>query len=333
MRAAVFKERGLIQVEEVPRPRPGPGQALLRVRFCGICGSDLRAYEAGRAQAGAVMGHEMSGVIAELAPGVEGWKVGDRVTPSPFKPCQTCASCLSGMQNLCRNTSVLGEGPPGGFAEYVVVDSAQMFPTPEGVTDEEGATAEPLGVGLRGVRLSGMRVGDSVLVTGAGPIGLMALQCAKAGGASQAFVAEPSPVRAAIAEKLGGDVVLDPRSADVRREVRKATRVGANVVFECSGTAAGARTAISCVRAGGLVMILGIGESLDFSFGELARREIGVKGVMGYWEEFPMGIELMRQKRVRNLELISEAVPLDEVQNAFQQLLRERSKLKVLVAQ
>lgn len=310
MKAAILKEPGVISIEDVETPRAGPGEVVIKVSYCGICGSDLR-YFASDMAVGFIMGHEPSGVIAEIGEGVSNWSVGQRVTPITFSPCWHCYECTHGTPHMCRNTLVIGSPRlPGAYAEYLKVKSSQLYITPDEITDQEAALNEPLAVSLHGVLLSGITVGSSVAIIGAGPIGLMAIQCAKLAGAKGIYVAQRSEPRASMAKQVGADIVINPEEQDFRREVRRQTGIGADVCLECVGSAEAFQLAIRTARACGRVVLLGGSGPTEVIPGELLRRELEIKGSLGYWTEFADGLELLRLHKMRgNQNLFLVEVP------------------------
>lgn len=330
MKAAVL-EQGGFRVKEVDTPKAGAGEVIVKVSYCGICGSDLHIFAANRG-AGNILGHEFSGVVAEIGEGVQGWSVGQHVTPSPFSPCWRCHECTHGMPHMCREATVVGIRVPGAYAEYVKVKAAQLFATPEGVTDQQAATNEPLSVALHAVLLAEITVGSSVAVVGAGPIGLMAIQCARVAGASRIFVAQRSEPRASMAKEVGADIVVKPQERDFRRAIREHVRVGADAALECVGSPEAFDLAVRAVRPGGRVIMVGAaGQPTPVVLSELMRREIVVKGSLGFWHEFPVSLELQRRREVKTERIITRIVPLSDIQDAFAGLMKARDQVKVLV--
>lgn len=332
MKAAILKERGVISIEDVETPRPGPGEVVVKVSYCGICGSDLRSFASGAA-AGAIMGHEPSGVIAEIGEGVSNWSVGKRVTPIPFDPCWQCYECLHGTPHMCRNTAVIGSlRLPGAFAEYLKVKASQLYATPDEITDQEATLNEPLAVSLHAVLLSQLKVGDSVAIVGAGPIGLMAIHCAKLAGAKGIYVAQRSEPRASMAKQVGADIVINPEKEDFRHAVRQQTGIGADVCLECVGSAEAFQLAIRAIRPCGRVVLVAGSGPTEIIPGELLRRELEIKGSLGYWTEFADGLELLRLRMIKTEGMITKVVPLSDIQGAFNELLQARNHIKVLIA-
>ena len=188
MRAAVFRGAGRVEVCNVPMPDVGSGEVLVQVHYCGICGSDLEAFHTGMYEPGLIIGHEFAGEVAQVGEAVDGWSVGDLVTTDDAIPCGRCPYCRQGQPTLCESLLMPGVTLDGGMAEHVVLPAKALHRLPEGVSTRQGALVEPLAVALHGVRRSALRAGEQVLVMGAGPIGLLTLQCAVLGGAAQVYV-------------------------------------------------------------------------------------------------------------------------------------------------
>jgi len=259
MKAAVFRGAGQIEVAKVPRPEAGPGEVLVRVHYCGICGTDLEAYQTGMYEPGLVIGHEFAGEIVAVGQGVDGWAPGDRVTTDNALPCGHCWFCRQGRPALCQELLSPGITLDGGMAEYVRLPVQLLHRLPPGVSTRQGALVEPLTIALHGVRSSALQPGDWVLVLGAGPIGLLTLQCALLAGARQVMVAEVNPNRATLARELGAVTVFHPQRDNLAVEVTARTDgLGPNVVYVCTGAAAPFQEAMSLVRRGGQIFVLGL---------------------------------------------------------------------------
>ena len=221
MRAAVLNRPGEVEVVERPTPTPGPHEVLVRVRAVGVCGSDTHYYDHGRigrfvVEQPMVLGHESAGVIEGVGSAVDPARVGQRVSIEPGVPCFTCHECLAGRYNLCPDM-VFYATPPvdGSLAELAVIHEAFAHPVPDSVSDEAAALLEPLSVGVWSCRKGGVGLGTSVLVTGAGPIGLVAVQVARAAGAAQVVVADVNPHRLAVAATLGATRTVDVRETSL----------------------------------------------------------------------------------------------------------------------
>jgi threonine dehydrogenase-like Zn-dependent dehydrogenase len=271
MRAAVFEKKGSIKLREVARPRPGPGEALVRVTLTTICGTDVHILRGEYpVKAGLVVGHEPVGVVEELGPGVTGYERGDRVIAGAITPCGQCRACLSGDGAQCSHG---GDGftPLGGWrfgntidgcqAEYVVVPNAQanLAKIPAGLRDEEVILCpDIMSTGFAGAERGRVRIGDSVVVFAQGPIGLCATAGAKMSGASLVIGVDMVPARLEMARRMGADVVLDPRQQDVVPEIVRLTGGGADVAIEALGAQQTFESCLRSVRPGGTVSSLGV---------------------------------------------------------------------------
>jgi (R,R)-butanediol dehydrogenase / meso-butanediol dehydrogenase / diacetyl reductase len=255
-----------LRVDEMPEPDyVGPGQVRVMPRWCGICGTDLHEYAHGPLYTPAdllpqVIGHEFSAVVAETGAGVEDLGPGDRVAVLPHVFCGTCYYCVRGRQGLCSSLRLTGvTWPWGGLAEQAVVPASQVVLLPDEVSFEQAAVLEPLATVVHGVERSGLRPGDSVLITGAGPIGQLAMLVAAAAGAAQIFVSEPQAGRRAAAGRNGASATFDPSSTDVVCEVREQTGgIGADCAIECSGSQAGLDACVASVRRAATVAVIAL---------------------------------------------------------------------------
>ncbi|MFL5799649.1 MAG: 2,3-butanediol dehydrogenase [Actinomycetota bacterium] len=253
-----------IRVEAVDDPGPpGPGQVRVAPRWCGICGTDLHEYAHGplyvpEENLPQVLGHEFSAEVLEAGPEVDELRVGDRVAVLPHVFCGSCYFCLRGRQGLCRSLRLTGVSyPAGGLAEQAVVPASQCVPVPDGVSFEQAAILEPLASVVHAVERA-MRQGDAVLVTGAGPIGQLAVLATTAAGAASVYVSEPNDARRTQAERLGADV-FDPGATDVAAELRERTGgLGVDCSIECSGAQAGLDLCVDATRAAGYVAQIAI---------------------------------------------------------------------------
>ena len=271
MRAAVFHGPGDIRVDVVPRPRPGPGEAVVRVTLTTICGTDVHILKGEYpVRPGLIVGHEPVGVIDELGPGVVGYEVGDRVLVGAITPCGQCHACLVGKPAQCGHGSGyeaiggwrFGNTIDGAQAEYILVPYAQanLAKIPETLTDEQVVLlADIASTGFSGAESGRIRIGDTVVVFAQGPIGLCATAGARLMGAARVIGVDGDPNRAAVALRFGADVVLDPEKVDVVAEVKRLTGgIGADVAIEALGLQVTFESALRCVRPGGTVSSLGV---------------------------------------------------------------------------
>jgi len=349
MRAARFHDPGDIRIDEVPDPRVGPGQVEIAVDWCGICGTDLHEFLEGPifipakgephpltgVEVPVVMGHEFAGVVAAVGSGVSGVAEGDRVAVEPYWVCGECVACRAGRYNVCRSLGFVGlSGDQGGFAERCVVDQRWVHPLGDLPTDV-GALVEPLAVGYHAVRLSGIRAGDTAVVYGAGPIGLVTTAALKAAGAGQVIVVEPAAARKAKAGPAGADVVIDPIADDAPAAVLDLTRGGADVAFECAGIDAVLASAIGSVRPGGTVCNVAIwGHVPQVAVNDLVMSEIALIGSLAYCGDHPSVIELLSSGRVDAAQFISGRIGLDDlVTGGFRELIDDKEEnVKILVS-
>jgi alcohol dehydrogenase len=270
MRAAVFHAAGDIRVEDVPRPSPGPGEALIQITLTTICGTDVHILKGEYpVEPGLIVGHEPVGVIEELGPGVIGYEVGDRVLVGAITPCGQCHACLSGKLSQCGHGSGyeaiggwrFGNTINGAQAEYLLVPYAQanLAKIPESLTDEQVVLlADIASTGFAGAESGKVRIGDSVVVFAQGPIGLCATAGAKLMGAALVIGVDGDPGRQAMARKMGADIVLDPSKVDVVAEVKRITKGGADVAIEALGLEETFENALRSIRPGGTLSSLGV---------------------------------------------------------------------------
>src|SRR6516165_1027023 len=306
----VAEDRRLVVVE-CPAPQPGPGQALVEVSYCGICGSDLHFREVPELfPAGTVPGHEFSGRIVSVGDGVVGWSPGDRVCVLPFGQCGECATCRAGNEQVCPHAVTsgvgLGTGRPGGYADLVVVDERMLFSLPESVDDRAGTLVEPLAVAIRAVDLAGVDLDDPVLVLGAGPIGLLTALVLRHRGARRAVVCSRNPARAQRAAALGFDTVSIDEVALTPPAYSPAR------VFDCAGTPASAQLAVRTLRPLGRLLLVGLSLApLDLAAPPIVIKELEIQGVIVYRRaQFQAAIDMLAAGVIPVGELITEVVPL-----------------------
>jgi len=339
MKAAVYKGEQRLVVEEVPTPSVGPGQVLIKVRYCAICGTDVHAFMYDVAPPGTVMGHEYCGAVTEIGEGVTRWKVGDRVVGGGGNP---PPGVLTGSRVDPRfNYRIMGfpqNGRMRAYAEYVLLEDWEPVPIPDGVSDEEAALCEPCAVTVHAVRLSQIKLGDSVLVMGAGPIGLLCLQTARAAGATSVFVSEPLAARAKAARKLGADVVINPLEENLEERVVELTGgAGPQIVFECAAVPSPSTLdqALNCVARDGQVMLVAIAwEPTPLMTPDWMAREVKVQASFGTLpEDWTVALDLIKSGKVSVDHMLSDAnfLSLDDIQGAFESLMKPSTQLQMVV--
>lgn len=335
MRAALLKEPGRLAIEDVPRPEPEPGEVLLRVRDCGICGSDLHAatHPVTGLPPGTIMGHEFSGEVAALGVGVEGWRVGEPAVSLPYMACGTCASCTADDAMRCVALRGIGLGQlPGAYAEYVRVHPGSLLRIPDGVDFRTAALVEPLAVALHGVRMAPVRARTPCLIVGGGPIGLTTLLWCSALGAV-AVVSELAAGRAGLAGRLGAAATVDPRQEHPVERLRALTGRDAEVVFECVGVRGTLGEALGHAAAHGTVVVLGASMDPEEIFPlQALLKEVTVRFALGYTRaEFAETLAALDARRIDPAALITDVVAITELPEAFQALLRPSAQGKVLI--
>jgi L-iditol 2-dehydrogenase len=333
MRVAVLRGPGDVVLEERPVPEPGPGQVVVRVTSVGVCGSDTHYYDHGRigrfvVEAPLVLGHEAAGEVTAVGAGVTSPAVGQRVSIEPGVPDLTCEQCLAGRYNLCPNMRFFATPPiDGAFAEYVVVHAAFAHAVPEGISDDAAALLEPLSVGIWACRKGGVTAGSRVLVTGAGPIGLVSVQAALAFGATEVVVSDVNPARLTLAEKLGATEVVDARTESVTDLARPPT-----VLLECSGHPAATAQAIRALAPAGRAVLVGMGgDELPLPLSVLQERELEIMGTFRYAGTWPTAIALVASGRIDLDRLVTGTYALHQAEEALTAGRRAPDSVKVVV--
>jgi threonine dehydrogenase-like Zn-dependent dehydrogenase len=340
MKALVHTAPMVVEFREVPQPRPGEDELLVRVRACGICGSDVHGYtgSTGRRIPPIIMGHEASGLVEAVGGKVQGFAPGDRVTFNSTVYCNHCPSCRQGRVNLCQRRKILGVSTPafradGAMAEYVVVPWWITHRLPDAVSFEEAALIEPASVSLHAVRITPLDVNDVVAVVGAGQIGLFAVQAARVRGAGRVIALDVREERLALARRLGADVTINSGSGDVAEEMRKAIgRPHADAVLEAVGIEATVRLAMDLTKPGGNLTLIGnVTPFVQVNLQEIVMRELTIRGSCAIAGEYPACLDLMAAGRIQAKPLISRIVPLADGQAAFDALHHGEPELMKIV--
>lgn len=342
MDALVIHAPGDLRIESIETPAVADGQARIRVRAGGICGSDLHYYQHGgfgtiRIQQPMVLGHEIAGVVEAIAPDVAGLAVGDHVAVSPSRPCAACRFCQLGLQNHCLDMRYYGSAMrmphvQGAFRQQIVVEAGQAHRLAEGISDAEGAMAEPLAVALHAVNRAGPLLGKKVLVTGCGPIGAMTVIAARRAGAGHIVATDvvAQPLRKVA--KVGADEVINV-AEDPAALARFAGEKGQfDVLFEASGNERALRSAFEVVRPRGVIVQLGLsGSELTLPFNMVVAKEFDLRGAFRFHEEFGVAVGLINQRLVDLKPLVSATLSYRDAGRAFALAADRTQSMKVLL--
>ncbi len=321
MKAALFEKAGHLSVVQRPVRSLSKGEVLVLVHSCGVCGTDVHIVAGeSRSSPPVVLGHEFSGNVEDVGPGVKRFAQGDAVAVDPNISCGTCYYCRRGLVHLCSNLRALGVDIDGGMAEFCIVPEQQLYALPKHFPFASSAFIEPVSCVLHGIDRAKIVVGDSVVIIGAGTIGLMMLQLARAAGAAETIVIEPLEQKRAIARDLGATHVLNPLTENVRDAVRDLTAVGADVVIECAGRISTAEEALGLVRRGGTVEYFGVcalGRTFPIEPHLIYGRELTIVGSYVNPHTFDRAIKALSSGIIRVDEFPVTRFPLDGVQEAL----------------
>jgi L-iditol 2-dehydrogenase len=322
-----------VVIEERSVPRPGPAEVVVRVRSVGVCGSDTHYYDHGRigsfvVEEPLVLGHEASGEVTELGSDVTRLSIGQRVSVEPGVPDLTCEQCLAGRYNLCPDMRFFATPPiDGAFAEYVVVHEAFAHPVPEIISDDAAALLEPLSVGIWACKKARVSAGDRVLITGAGPIGLVSVQAALAFGATEVIVSDVNPARLALAKDLGATEVVDARETTLSDLPRPP-----GVLLECSGHAPAISDAIRALDRAGRAVLVGMGgDEVPLPVSVVQERELQLTGTFRYAGTWPTAIALVAAGRIDLDRLVTGTYRLDQAEDALTAGRRDQRTVKVVI--
>ncbi|WP_372649453.1 galactitol-1-phosphate 5-dehydrogenase [Draconibacterium sp.] len=340
MKALILENYNDLVYKEVAEPVPAPNEVLVKVKACGICGSDVHGMDGstGRRKPPLIMGHEASGVIEALGSEVSGWNIGDRVTfDSTIYPLNDWYT-LNGHYNLSENRQVLGVSPGtykkhGAFAEYVTVPEHILYRLPDNVSFEQAAMVEPAAVALHAIKQSGLQLGESAAVVGAGMIGLFLIQLLSLSNASPLFAIDIESSKLDMAKKFGAEVILNPNKDNLIKEVLARTNSrGIDQVFEAVGLAPTVNNAIEIVRKGGKVVLVGnLSANINFPLQSVVTREIKILGSCAIRGEYETVLQLIDAGKLKVDEMISAVAPLSEGADWFKRLYNKEVGLKKVI--
>ena len=323
MKAAVYHGPGDLRVEEVPVRKLKDNEVKIQVKYCGICGTDIHIFHGDGGCCDVtpplVPGHEFSGVVAEVGAGVKTVKVGDRVTGDPNDMCGECYFCKNGMQHFCKNNIGIGTTVDGGFAEYVIMREKQVYKVSDELSFIEAAMAEPISCCLHGIDLCNIKAGDTVLVMGGGPIGMIMMQLAKNAGASKVIMSEPVEEKREQALKLGATKMIDPLHEDVEAVLAEYCE-NVNVVIECVGNVHTQADAVRFAGKGATIMYFGLAapeESFPIRPDDIFKKELHITSYYINPYSFERAIQILESGTVELESLITNVVPLDDIADVF----------------
>ena len=337
MTAAVLHGKEDLRIEEVDIPQIGLNDVLVKVKACCICGTDPHIYERRfPSPLPLILGHEFSGEVVEVGEDVDFVKVGDRVTADINMGCGVCHFCRIGQKLHCTSIKQLGVHVNGAFAEYVSVPVSNVYKLPDGVSWIEAAYTEPLACAISGIDRTNIQYGDTVVVIGAGPMGLVHTLLAKLKGAGTVIVTELNPERAQIAKNLGADYVLNPKEVDAAEEIKKITDgIGADVVIEAVGSAVTYTQAFDFVRKAGTILVYGAAPAdatITIRPFDLYSRELKiVSSYAGTYDTFVKAISLISKKIIDPMKIISTVIPFSEVNQGIENAEHNKSIIKTAV--
>ncbi|BAT58012.1 L-idonate 5-dehydrogenase (NAD(P)(+)) [Variibacter gotjawalensis] len=334
MRSIVIHKAKDLRIEEREPEALGADQVEIAMAMGGVCGSDLHYYNHGaigtiKLREPMILGHEVSGRITKLGANVANLKVGQLVAVSPSRPCGHCQYCAEGLRIHCLNMRFYGSALPfphvqGAFREVLIADAPQCVPA-DGLSAGEAAMAEPLAVVLHATRLAGSLVGKRVLVTGSGPIGVLAILSARRAGAAEIVATDLADFPLTLARKVGANHALNMKTQPDALTPYAANKGSFGVLFECSGAAPALAAAVPALRPRAVIVQLGIGGDMTVPMQQITAREIELRGSFRFHEEFAVAVRMMQQGLIDVKPLITHTVPLDRAEDAFR-IANDRSQ-------
>jgi L-iditol 2-dehydrogenase len=341
MKALLLSAYKQLDIVDMPVPMPAEDELLIRIRACGICGSDVHGYDGstGRRLPPIVMGHEAAGFVEAVGSGVKNFRPGDRVTFDSTVYCGKCFFCQRGRANLCDNREVIGVSTPafrrmGAFAEFVAVPARIAYPLPDNMPFPHAAMIEAVSVAVHAVSLTPIALDDTVVVVGAGMIGLLTLQAARLAGAGSVIVLDVDDTRLALARSLGATYTFNSRNPDVIAQIIEQTSGrGADAALECAGSTIPVKLSLDSVRKGGTVTLVGnIAPTIELGLQSVVTRQIRLQGSCASSGEYPACISLISRGAIQVGPLTSAVAPLVDGPSWFDRLYkREPGLLKVVL--
>jgi len=332
MRAVYLKEKGIFIEKDIPKPQPGPGQVLVKVKSVGVCGSDVHYWEHCRigkfvVEKPLILGHEVSGEIAEIGRDVEGFCIGDKVVIEPGTPCGRCGYCKTGRYNLCKEIKFFATPPfDGAFCEYIAHNSDLIFKIPEGIDMDTATLVEPLSVGTFAAQRAGIGLLDRIIIYGAGVIGICCMLIAKEWGAADITMVDIREERLKLALEMGADKTI-------RIPVEEAPGETYDLAFECTGVAASLKDACRTVKPGGKIHVLGLGANSlqEIPIVDVVVGEQTITTSFRYANAFAVTLDIIKKQKEKLSKFITHKFALNDIQKAFETAKNDKDAMKVIV--
>ncbi|MHA1147486.1 MAG: zinc-dependent alcohol dehydrogenase [Promethearchaeota archaeon] len=335
MKGILFVKAKEVQYkEDLPDPEIKPDEVLIKVKICGICGSDIESYETGKLEIpGIILGHEFSGEIAKLGENVKSFEIGDRVGANPILSCDNCYWCKQGQEHMCKWSSGIGTTYNGAMAEYLVIKADNIYKLPDSVTFEMAAMLDPIAVGVYALQESSFKEGDNAVVIGAGTIGLFMIQVLKASRASKIFVLEPVKSKQEKAKAVGATQVFTPNQWS--KIIRATKKIGPDFIFDCAGNPQTFMTSLQLIKKGGFISVIGIHvEKFEMKgFLQLMLKNITMRGMYAYdGGTFKTALTLLEKGKINMDPIITNRITLKEVPAMFEKLSNPpHEEIKVII--
>lgn len=325
MKAARFYEKGKLVIDDVPVREPKDNEVVIRIKYCGICGTDVHIFEGEKGSAEVnppvILGHEFSGDVDRVGSAVKGLKPGDRVSVDPNSYCGKCYFCANGKKHLCKEMTGLGTALDGGFAEYITVPENLVYPVEDNVSYEAAAMTEPISCCLHGFDLTDVKMGDTVMVVGTGNIGLIMVQLAKHAGAAKIIAVEPNDKRRAKAIELGADFGIDPLKDDTNALLAENKIINIDKVIDCAGLTSTNEYSVKYAGKGATVMLFGLtgpDDEMRLKPFEVFQKELTIKGSFVNPNAFERAGRLLGTGVIKTDQIITDIVDLENIQQVFE---------------
>ena len=341
MKSVICHSAQDLRIESIELPPLGEHQLRVKVAFGGICGSDLHYYQHGgfgtvRIKQPITLGHEVSGIVDGWGAQVSGFERGQRIAISPSRPCGQCRFCQAGQHNHCLNMRFYGSAMPfphiqGAFSEAIIIERYQAHPIAAHLSLSEAALAEPLSVGLHAISRAGSVLGQQVLVTGCGPIGLLLIGALRRAGAGRIVACDIASLPLNCAREMGADETINLSTEAERLEAYKAEKGQFDTVFEASGSQAALRTALDVIRPRGVLVTVGMGGDISLPMTQLVAKEVDMRGTFRFHAEFATAVRFLNEGLINGKPVITRVLPVDQAIEAFNLAADKSQSLKVQI--